>query len=133
MGICVFISEICLKPVFKQPRPVESANRYPDGSPKYGMPSGHCLCVCAIMSWLLGEMVSDFDEIDQRYLCGVVLLLAPVPWSRWHNMDHTLSQCIVGSLLGLCVGLLAFAIRHNYYHGHAFPWELTPQRLKQDH
>lgn len=50
------ISEIFLKPVFKDPRPPETANRYPDGRVKYGFPSGHCLTTVALMVWTTLEI-----------------------------------------------------------------------------
>ncbi|CAD7949852.1 unnamed protein product [Amoebophrya sp. A120] len=81
---CMAISEICLKPLFKDPRPPESANRHPDGSMKYGMPSGHALATVAQMTWVCLEVVcrdlvlgkGDADPNDINFwFLGVTLAL----------------------------------------------------------
>lgn len=126
--VCIASSELFLKKLFKDPRPLESANRYPDGSMKYGMPSGHCMVTIAIMTWLLLELAFR-DDFHQDWAIAVIILIAPIPWSRYRNMDHTLAQCIVGTTLGSIVGVSAYFIREQYFLNHYWPWHGLDQDI----
>jgi len=126
------LSELILKPLMKDPRPPESANRYPDGRIKYGMPSGHSMGTTAIMVWVILEVILRTDEsggleiedtINRKWLYIVLALCGPVPWSRAYNMDHTVAQVVVGAGFGIVLGIAAFLLRANQFPGHHYPWD----------
>lgn len=118
----ILLSEAVLKPLLKDPRPPESANRYSDGRLKYGMPSGHSLNVAATMAWSALE-IAYRTELQEQWLYAVLICCLPVPWARVWNKDHTLGQVIVGSGFGLCIGVAGYLIRIEYYQNHWFPWQ----------
>jgi len=131
--VCVLISELMLKPFLKDPRPPETANRNWDGSPKFGMPSGHCLAGMCVLVWMLlelelessSDLSPDAQGLQQEWVLALLLLLAPIPWSRWHNRDHTAVQCVVGSLLGAIIGVGGYLVRKRYFSegAHYWPWD----------
>lgn len=130
---CFILNEFILKPILKQPRPAKTANKYPDGRIKPGMPSGHVYNASALMVWLLCEVVHDgpgFDNdhisVTVRYLLYVILLMGPVPWARVYNYDHTIAQCTVSFVLGLITGIAAHLIRYALVHGWCEPWSEDP-------
>jgi len=126
-GVCVAIvpmvlNEAILKPIIKDPRPRQTANRHKDGSIKYGMPSGHVLNSTTIMVWALLEVICDGpglhgqnEELTIEWVSLVLVLMAPVAWARWYNLDHTWKQCLVSLVLGLFFGALAFYLRVKFF------------------
>jgi hypothetical protein len=130
--ICVFcfiLNEFILKPILKQPRPIKTANKYPDGTIKPGMPSGHVYNASALMVWLLCEILGSGPGYDKEhlpqlleYLTVVLVLMAPVPWARVYNFDHTVNQCLVSSCLGLATGVSAFFVRSYLLGDWCEPW-----------
>eukprot|EP00747_Dinoflagellata_sp_TGD_P168733 gnl/TRDRNA2_/TRDRNA2_195835_c0_seq1.p1 gnl/TRDRNA2_/TRDRNA2_195835_c0~~gnl/TRDRNA2_/TRDRNA2_195835_c0_seq1.p1 ORF type:complete len:261 (+),score=35.86 gnl/TRDRNA2_/TRDRNA2_195835_c0_seq1:67-783(+) len=130
--VVMVLNEGILKPVLKQPRPPETANRYPDGSVKHGMPSGHVLNATTIMVYLLCEVAvrgAGYEPMDQdhgiltiEWLVAILLLMGPVPWARWYNLDHTLNQCLVSLVLGTIAGVGFFFIRIHFFPDHWRPW-----------
>lgn len=131
---CFLLNEFILKPILKQPRPIKTANKYPDGSIKPGMPSGHVYNASALMVWLLCEIVHSgpgFDDADHMrttnlFLLATLLLMGPVPWARVYNYDHTVNQCLVSSVLGLITGVAAHLIRAAFVHEWCEPWNEDP-------
>jgi len=125
-GVVTLINEAILKEVLKQPRPFGSANRkFNQKTGKWemkpGMPSGHVLNATTTMVWCLLEVAlrgPGFD--DHPLLTGKLLLLilvcmAPVPWARIYNQDHSLAQCTVAGILGVFAGTAAYFIRQHYF------------------
>lgn len=136
------INEVALKPICKDPRPALSANKFKDTDgkvkPKHGMPSGHVLNATTIFVWATLEVAyrgaGIGDLLTTQWLIMIFILMAPVPWARWYNSDHTLNQCLVAGFLGIFVGIAAFYIRCVYFPSHWKPWEhmetvlaLTPE------
>lgn len=122
-------SEIVLRPLFSDPRPARTANRTSTGELKRGMPSGHCLLFYSMMVWcalnsgnaamrrksgasITGETKSSEshrpNEFDRRWFWSALVCIAPTPWARLHNGDHSLRQVVTSSLAGVVVGALAF-------------------------
>lgn len=129
-GVVTVLNEAILKPILKQPRPEKTANRYPDGSRKPGMPSGHVYNATALMVWLLCETIGSgpgwggvHRSLTLKYLLVIIVLMGPVPWARWYNYDHTAQQCGVSLILGTITGTLAFFIRVNTISPWCEPWE----------
>ena len=89
------LNELTLKPWLKEPRPVQCPIKN-----SYGMPSGHSL----FAGLLLALLWKYKSTLLTRF--ALLLALAPVPWARWHNKDHTDRQVVVGSVLGLSLGVL---------------------------
>mmetsp|Transcript_147589 Transcript_147589/g.411087 ORF Transcript_147589/g.411087 Transcript_147589/m.411087 type:complete len:269 (+) Transcript_147589:63-869(+) len=138
-GFCVSIvatimNELIFKPIVKDPRPVESANKFKDKDGqmkmKPGMPSGHVLNATTIMVWSFLEVVCrgpGFHEnlvITLEWLLFIFVIMAPVPWARWKNKDHTLNQCLVAGALGIVAGVAAYVIRISFFHPAAKPWPM---------
>lgn len=122
LGIAnLIITEAIFKPLFHDPRPHRTANRKPDGTLMPGLPSGHCTNVFSMLFWCLWE-VSFHDELNIEWLVLVLIFMAPVPWARFHNGDHTFFQCWSSSILGACIGTGAFIIRTKIYPNHWWPW-----------
>lgn len=142
------LNEGFLKPLMKEPRPSKTANRAKDGTPTYGMPSGHVINAAALMVWAVLEVCvkgpgleGRFQSLTVGWLITIVVLMGPVPWARVYNYDHTVRQCVVSLMLGLFVGTTAFAIRVYYFSGHWKPWydqgvpritPVTPQSFLAD-
>lgn len=106
-----------LQSAFKEPRPVESCLT------SCGMPSGHsCYAVGLFVFILLWDSVSrSIDDMETaqdnqprrgRLTTILAIALLPIPWSRVHLGDHTVSQVIAGAVVGtlgagvwlLCLG-----------------------------
>jgi hypothetical protein len=131
--VCAVINEAILKPILKQPRPSCTAHRYKDGpnagKPKDGMPSGHVLNATTIMVWaclevaLKGPGLAEGQQLTITWLVIILALMAPVPWARWHNWDHTLNQTLVSLCLGTVVGVAAFYLRVHFFSHPWKPWE----------
>eukprot|EP00746_Dinoflagellata_sp_MGD_P015292 gnl/MRDRNA2_/MRDRNA2_133890_c0_seq1.p1 gnl/MRDRNA2_/MRDRNA2_133890_c0~~gnl/MRDRNA2_/MRDRNA2_133890_c0_seq1.p1 ORF type:complete len:254 (+),score=23.09 gnl/MRDRNA2_/MRDRNA2_133890_c0_seq1:75-836(+) len=122
---CAALNEAVLKPIIKQPRPDGTAHRYPDGRPKYGMPSGHVFNAFALMVWALLEVGLHGPEdrvLTKQWLALILVLMLPVPWARWYNQDHSVGQVGVSTILGLVFGIAAYALRIQYFSGHWKPW-----------
>lgn len=138
-GICmsliaVLINEALLKPLFDEPRPLASANRHQCPTTKKfkmkpGMPSGHVMNATCVMVWATLEVAFECvhcvgtDALTTKWLIGIVLVMAPVPWARWYNSDHSLNQCLVGGLLGIVFGIGAYYVHFHFFHQHEWaPW-----------
>lgn len=129
--VCALINEGILKPVLKQPRPADTAHRDKEGNPKDGMPSGHVLNATTIMVWaalevaLKGPGMAEGQQLTINWLVIIFALMAPVPWARWFNFDHTLNQTLVSLVLGTIVGATAFYLRVHYFSNPWKPWADT--------
>jgi len=127
-AVLATINEGILKKIFNEPRPKQSANKYPDGRMKHGMPSGHVLNATSIMVWSLLEVylrgpgLEEHQKLTIYWLAAIFGLHFPVPWARWYNMDHSAKQCSVSIVLGLIVGATAFYLRVHYFGGVWKPW-----------
>jgi hypothetical protein len=124
------LNEGILKPILKQPRPKQTANRYADGRIKPGMPSGHVFNAGSLMVWATLEVAvrgpgyeEDRRKLTAGWLALVLALMLPVPWARWYNLDHTAAQCGVSIFLGIVVGIAAFYVRTHYFRDHWKYWD----------
>lgn len=119
-------NEVIFKPIVNDPRPLVSANRHQDHDGRWvmkpGMPSGHVLNASCIMVWALLEVSlrgPGFSEeksfLTSSWIVAIVILMAPVPWARIYNGDHSEKQCLVAGILGLFFGVAAFYIRQTYF------------------
>uniref|UniRef100_A0A7S1AJ56 Phosphatidic acid phosphatase type 2/haloperoxidase domain-containing protein n=1 Tax=Noctiluca scintillans TaxID=2966 RepID=A0A7S1AJ56_NOCSC len=128
----VFVSllnEFCLKALINDPRPRQSANKRLDGSMKPGMPSGHVLNSATLMTWSLLEvclngpgMDSKHEALTMGWLVFILILMVPVPWARWYNLDHTAAQCLCSIVLGIIFGFTAYLVRVHYFAHQWAPW-----------
>mmetsp|Transcript_5991 Transcript_5991/g.13208 ORF Transcript_5991/g.13208 Transcript_5991/m.13208 type:complete len:278 (+) Transcript_5991:126-959(+) len=119
------VNECVLKPLIKQDRPRQSANRYKNGMMKPGMPSGHVLNAVSLMVWSLFEVSAEGPGLSSPWACLICSMAAPVAWARWYTRDHTVSQCLVSAVLGVACGTLAFFLRVEFYGPYTWvPWGL---------
>jgi len=117
----------------------------PDGSciTSCGMPSGHAIMAIGVATVLLCELFSR-DAITgigkALPATFVLLILFPVPWSRvWLN-DHSVPQVLVGSLVGMAVGVMYHVFLRKVVVPHGGRLEhatgitdnYTPKKLRYD-
>jgi hypothetical protein len=108
----VAINEGFLKGYFRDPRPIQSANRNSNGELKFGMPSGHVLNAVVMMVWIFAEIISAGRVHEQMGILYITaLLLAPVPWARYYNLDHSFEQVVLTTVGAVPVGVTAFGVR----------------------
>lgn len=123
--ITSLVNEVVFKPIVNDPRPVESANKIRDPETgkmkmKPGMPSGHVLNAVTILVWASLEVAVRGPGIKHPITCAewmiaIFVLMAPVPWARWRNKDHSLNQCLVAGALGIVAGITAYFIRVHFF------------------
>eukprot|EP00441_Pelagodinium_beii_P038363 CAMPEP_0197628464 /NCGR_PEP_ID=MMETSP1338-20131121/6767_1 /TAXON_ID=43686 ORGANISM="Pelagodinium beii, Strain RCC1491" /NCGR_SAMPLE_ID=MMETSP1338 /ASSEMBLY_ACC=CAM_ASM_000754 /LENGTH=310 /DNA_ID=CAMNT_0043199445 /DNA_START=45 /DNA_END=977 /DNA_ORIENTATION=+ len=126
--VVTILNEVVLKPILKQPRPDRSANRkYNEKTKKWemkpGMPSGHVMNASTTLVWCLLEVTlrgpgfgaDDSPLMTWELILLILLTMAPVPWARIYNGDHSLNQCIVGGSLGVVFGIAAYFIRVSFF------------------
>lgn len=138
-GLCLslgvsIINEVILKPILKDPRPRLSANKEQDHTGRWvmkpGMPSGHVLNATVLLVWAVLEVafkgpgLHDHADITIKWFAIIFLLMAPVPWARWYNSDHSLSQCLVAGSVGIVAGIAGYYVRSTYFKQHWAPWHL---------
>lgn len=134
-AICIYgfitpLNEAILKPLLHQPRPQETANKYPDGRIKPGMPSGHVYNATGLMVWATlevalsgpGYSTPEATRLTEEWLAAIFFLMGPVPWARWYNRDHTAAQCVVSLILGTITGGFAYTLRLLYFEDHWKYW-----------
>merc|ERR1712113_812994 len=96
---------------------------------KPGMPSGHVLNAVTILVWSTLEVALRDPGVKHpthcaEWMAAIFVLMAPVPWARWRNKDHTLNQCLVAGALGIVAGIVAFVIRiYFFHHAGTKPWD----------
>eukprot|EP01062_Namystynia_karyoxenos_P067714 TRINITY_DN61763_c0_g1_i1.p1 TRINITY_DN61763_c0_g1~~TRINITY_DN61763_c0_g1_i1.p1 ORF type:complete len:287 (+),score=71.46 TRINITY_DN61763_c0_g1_i1:100-960(+) len=106
------INELCIKPIFKEPRPPQAACMKP------GFPSGHSMTAYALLVWFYLVMRCcgpSYGTVTIGELILSTAILAPTPWARWYNLDHTFKQVSVSAVLGIFVGVLCFAVSRYLY------------------
>lgn len=97
---------IILKFTFKQKRPTQLTNSkyntiyhtiYND---KYGMPSGHAQSVMAQLTFII-------FYFKNKYITTLALVQTFITlWQRYYTNQHTINQLLIGSLIGIVLGLL---------------------------
>ena len=107
----VFLN-ILLKGIIRQPRPTEDLHIFNAekeqlkriGYDRYGMPSGHAQMAFYSVSFLY------FVFKNPLLLMSTVLLSTITNYQRVKYKNHTISQVIVGSLVGAAVGYLFYTV-----------------------
>lgn len=130
-GFITTLNEFILKPILKQPRPPQSANRDKEGRIKPGMPSGHVYNATGLMVWATLEVAlrgpgydtPDETRLTEEWLMLIFFLMGPVPWARWYNLDHTAAQCAVSLVLGTITGAAAFYLRATHFENRWKYWD----------
>ncbi len=97
----IVVNEALLKRVVSQPRPPESCLK------SKGMPSSHSALSVA---WAVTLLIYPQRTLRDK-ICAVTLL--SVPWARVQVGDHTPSQVIAGSALGLIAALAAWRMKRD--------------------
>lgn len=108
------IMNIVLKTTFQETRPPGGIPLY-DGEEekyknenKYGMPSGHTQSVFFALTYLYLVKHSIYSFLLE--LCVAMITC----YQRWKYRRHTISQIIVGSLIGILFGGLSFSLTKKY-------------------
>ena len=103
-----------LKTTFKEARPsgrillYEGEDEHYKNASKYGMPSGHAQSVFFALTYVYLVKHSLYTFILEL---SVALLTC---YQRWKYRRHTISQIIIGSLLGVLFGGLSFSLTKKY-------------------
>jgi dolichyldiphosphatase len=113
------IINLVLKNIIKDPRPDQDTILFELGlkhgkrftMDKYGMPSGHVQGVA--FSLMFVYLVLNNIYVLWFYLFVVVLTMM----QRYNYNNHTLSQIIIGLLVGLSVGYLFYYLSHLFIKG----------------
>ena len=105
---------IILKFTFKQKRPTQLTNDTPTTTyniirktiyntiynDKYGMPSGHAQSTLSQLTFII-------FYFKNKYITTLALIQTFITlWQRYYTNQHTINQIIIGSLIGIVVGLL---------------------------
>lgn len=119
LGIIMLICEGILKHAIKQPRPVGSCDC------SYGMPSSHSATSYGFLVWIyleVGFPLGGFrpapgskgwqNPVIRRvvYLAAATVAFVPVPFSRVYFLYHSISQVLVGILVGSVLALCWFGL-----------------------
>ncbi|CRG98475.1 PAP2-like protein, putative [Plasmodium relictum] len=106
----IILNELILKNIIKIRRPYNSALE------SYGMPSGHSSFSFSFITFILLHLTeSNKDKWNIVASILVLITLFPIPWSRFYIEDHTLSQVIVGCIIGIILGYLFFLIKKIFF------------------
>ena len=107
--VCVFIN-IILKNIIKDPRPdgdettLELLHNYENQKrfdwDKYGMPSGHA----QLMFYSVMFIYTSLHNLNWTLLCLALSINTII--QRYNNKNHTASQLLVGSIIGVCLGYI---------------------------
>jgi len=129
-GLCIaagfaLVNETITKKLCKKFLSADITSRPPEAVCHHpGMPSGHVMNAYTLMVWTLCEVLYDWD-VHFDHLLIVLFVMAPVPWARVYNLDHTVPQVLVSMAAALVMGLIAFGIRNQYFPHHRghWPWD----------
>jgi membrane-associated phospholipid phosphatase len=103
-----------LKTTFQEARPpdrillYEGEDELYKNASKYGMPSGHAQSVFFALIYLYLVKHSIYSLLLE--LCIALITC----YQRWKYRRHTISQLIVGSLIGILFGGLSFSLTKKY-------------------
>ena len=112
--LLVTLNEGLLKHLVAQPRPPGSCLYFTST----GMPSGHATTSIGMLTYLLLETWVERPRLPRRrkraITAALLVVLAPVPYSRVYLHDHYPSQVAVGAAEGFCVATAWFnlMLRH---------------------
>lgn len=102
-----------LKVLFKEPRPEGSMTIVGEpyhGADEYGMPSGHAQSVSFSMTYLY--LVTKNALWLAVELCVVCLTLI----QRWKYKNHSVSQLMVGTIVGTFWGYYGYQMMNTWIH-----------------
>ena len=122
LAVLVVLNEAVLKRLIEQRRPTGSCLHFAS----FGMPSGHASTSIGTLTFLLLETWIDRPTFSvQRKgatTAALLLLLAPVPYSRVHLYDHTPAQVAAGATEGFCVATLWFLCVYRFVRPRLEEW-----------
>lgn len=119
LGLIMLVCEAFLKNVIRQARPMGSCDC------SHGMPSSHSATSYGFLVWIyleLGFPLAGLDVISQSrgwenpqyrrlaYLALATICFVPVPFSRVYFRYHSVSQVLVGILVGSILALSWFGL-----------------------
>lgn len=118
--VVVLINELIIKQACDRLLAPEVTSRPPEAVCTHpGMPSGHTIMTYTVMVWCLLEVA--MDKVFYLDCCLLILLLlAPVPWARVYNRDHTVQQVLVSVCIATVAGILAYLLRRYIHPGYSF-------------
>ena len=100
-----------LKMLFKEPRPEGSKTIIGEpcqGADEYGMPSGHAQSVCFSATYLY--LVTK----NALWLALELCVLALTMIQRWKYKNHSVSQLVMGGLVGIFWGYYGYQLTNQW-------------------
>lgn len=119
VAIVMIVCEAILKHTIRQARPLQSCDC------SFGMPSSHSALSYGFLIWVyleVGFPLYGFEALSSArsglsphyrrvtYLVAATICLVPVPFSRVYFFYHTVSQVLIGVLVGAILALGWFGI-----------------------
>lgn len=118
------VNETITKQICKRLLPKELTDRPAEAVCKHpGFPSGHVMNAYTIMIWCLLEVIFNKNTLHTDWLLIILVVMAPVPWARVYNRDHTIPQVSASALMSIVTGSIAFVIRVNHFPHHGQLWD----------
>jgi dolichyldiphosphatase len=118
-NIINIIFNIILKNLIKDPRPEQDPRLFKSAIEngkhlsidKYGMPSGHSQSVGFSCTFIYFALYNFY------YFLGYFIISIITMLQRFNSKNHTISQIIVGFLLGSLLGYISISICREYLKG----------------
>jgi len=122
LAVLTVFNEGLLKHTIQQDRPMGSCMY----KKSYGMPSGHATTSFGLLVYTLLECNVDQALCSSKFKLIVsflvMLLLAPVPYSRVYLADHYPEQVAIGAAEGTVLAVLWFLFMYEYARLHLAQW-----------
>ena len=127
-GVCVFTNEAIIKQAVSQPRP------YGTCLTSKGMPSSHSLLSIGFTILIGMELAIHQTAVNWMTRAGgwfvLAVLLVPVPAARVNLHDHSELQVGIGSIEGIVLAFMYFALLHFVVARAAKRWAVLPLAAK---
>lgn len=118
------IDYMCILGIGKRPSNIISldnnSNDMDEKNNTYGMPSGHCQNSFLFSTYLIFNIISIYkNKINNYYInilykfLGIIIIISYslfIIYSRVYEKYHTIQQCILGSVIGIILGILYYII-----------------------
>ncbi|KAG5674014.1 hypothetical protein PVAND_004007 [Polypedilum vanderplanki] len=128
-----------LKYLIKEPRPAVRDNYYV----QFGMPSSHSQFMLFFTTYSILFLFKRLHQnsLVERIFRGIIVILmiivtALICYGRLYLMYHTLSQVIVGAIIGFMTALIWFVFVHSILTPYVFPkivsWRISEILLIRD-
>lgn len=121
LGVCI---EYVVKPTMTLLFGARISDRPPESAcTDSGMPSEGVVVAYAVMGWACLELALG-ETVRADLMLAVVVAMAPVPWAKAYNCDHTIAQVTVAAIFAWLLSGALYYARSVYFPGKWHPWQL---------